>query len=340
MTRSFNFFARLISAVLVLFLGVLVRPAAAIVDQNGNGISDVWEMMYGTGSDPNGVDVSGLTYLQESAACLAPGSPTSCLRSSLAISGSSVVITWPSVTGKQYQVQASNALASGSWTAMGSPVAGTGLILSSTLPMVSPASFFRVAVSDTDANGDGLTDWEALQLRLNPANAYSNGHLDSNGQPLSDYSYAAAAAFAPTVVSIAATKPGATIPDAGPATDAGMLTITRTGNLNAITIPLQVSGSAAPGTDYVALPASVTLPMGVDSAAVPVTPMAGSRLLGGTPVEAALANSPAYQVGASGTAQVVLYPTTTPGGTGLTGYLLRELQQPLTPARRISIPPP
>ena len=40
-----------------------------------------------------------------------------------------------------------------------------------------------------DTDGDGLNDWEEYQLGLDPFNAYSNGQLDGNGQPLSDYDY-------------------------------------------------------------------------------------------------------------------------------------------------------
>ena len=320
MLRSPLTFPRFFAVLMSLCAVVVARPAQGMIDQNGNGMSDVWETIYGSGFDPNATDGSGMTYLQESLAGLAPGNPNSFLRASVSTSGTNMVVSWPSVAGKQYQLQASSVLAGGAWSAVGDPVSGTGLVLSSTLPMAAPASFFRVSVSDTDANADGVTDWEALQFHLDPANAYSNGHLDANGQPLSDFSYLTTALSATNVVTIVATKPGATIPDSGPATDAGLITITRSGNLNALTIPLQVSSPAASGTDYVALPSAVTLPMGVNSATLSVTPLASSHLLAGTPVVAAVAPSSAYQPGASGSATVILYPSTTPAGTGLTGF--------------------
>lgn len=177
-----------------------------------------------------------------------------------------------------------------------------------------------MVVSDAYTGNNQLTNWEALQLGFNPANPYSNGQVDGNGQPISDYQYVLTALSATNIVTIAATKPGATIPDSGTATDTGVLTITRTGNLNAITVPLNITSTARPGTDYATLPASVTLPVGVNRATLTVTPLAGSQLLGGTPVTIGLTGSSTYTLGSSGSATVVIYPSATPSGTGLTGY--------------------
>ena len=57
-------------------------------------------------------------------------------------------------------------------------------------------------------------------------------------------------------------------------TVAGRFTVTRTGSTtDAVTLTYSVSGSAVPGSDYVALPGSVTLPAGAASADIVVTPI-------------------------------------------------------------------
>lgn len=328
-----RFLAVLLPAILAISL-----PARAIIDLNGNGIDDIWELEYGSGYNPNGTDGSGLTYLQESIAGLAPGNPNSYFRAAISASGTSVVVQWPSVAGKVYQIEARQSLTSGSWTAVGSATLGTGLTISSTIATLSPAYFYQIEVSDTNSSGDQLTEWEALQLGLDPNNPYSNGTVNGSGQPVSDYQYVVAALTATNVVSITATKPGATVPDADPASDTATITITRSGNLNSITIPLRVSGVAIPGSDYQALPASITLPVGKNSATLTVVPLAASHLLSGETVTVALGSSHQYLIGSSATATAVIYPSQTPNGTGLTGYYYAS-SIPLTPPPPISTPP-
>src|SRR6185437_7330756 len=82
----------------------------------------------------------------------------------------------------------------------------------------APASltdkFFRVVISDVES-GDGLNDWEKYQLGLDPANPYSNGHLDTNGQPIEDYQYTTNMMAAQNVVSIMASDAATVQPDPG-----------------------------------------------------------------------------------------------------------------------------
>jgi len=296
------------------------RAALANIDLNTNGMSDIWELLYGNGLDPNAdMDGTGMTNFQKSVAGLDPRNAASVFNAAVSSSGTVATISWPSVAGKHYQVEAIATLTSGSWSNIGASLAGTGARMTYSAALTPAAMFFRVVVSDYDSNGDGLSDWEALQLGLNPTNAYSNGTVDGNGQPISDYNYVVAALSATNVISITATKPGATVPDSGPATDKGTFTITRTGNLNAVTVPLGVSGPAVSGSDYAALPASVTLPVGVHTMTVAVMPLAGSHILAGTPVMASVKTSGSYQIGGSGSAAVVIYPSVTPAGGGLTG---------------------
>lgn len=75
---------------------------------------------------------------------------------------------------------------------------------------------------------------------------------------------------APATVSIEATDPGATEAPGDP----GGLTVTRTGDLtDPLVVNLATTGTATTGTDYAAVPATVTIPANAFRATVPVTPL-------------------------------------------------------------------
>ena len=72
------------------------------------------------------------------------------------------------------------------------------------------------------------------------------------------------------LVKVVATQPIATEAGATP----GTLTFSRTGNTDAaLEVKFEVSGTATPGSDYVPLPGSITIPAGAASATLPVTPI-------------------------------------------------------------------
>ena len=303
--------------------------ARAIVDLNGNGMSDIWEMLYGSGLNPNAdLDGTGMTNLQDSIAGLNPWSSSSVFSASIiAGSGSNLLLRWQSVLGKQYQIQSAASLTSGSWTAIGGALAGTGAMMSGTVTRSGSANFFNVSVTDAYDSGEGsLSNWEALQLGLDPTNIYSNGHLDSHGNPLTNYAYVVAALSSTNVVTVTATKPTATIPQTNPATDTGAFTVTRAGNLNAITVYLAASGSAAAGIDYTSLPVSCSFAVGVNSVTIPVVPLAGSSAAPGTQVVLSVVPNAAYQVGGSGSDAVLLFPHNIAPMTWTTGTAATEVR--------------
>jgi RHS repeat-associated protein len=78
----------------------------------------------------------------------------------------------------------------------------------------------------------------------------------------------------------------------------GTFTITRTGNTNrAITVQLNVTGTAIPGTDYTALPATVVLGVGVLSANLTVTPLANAGIESAETVVLSLKPDSTYVLG-------------------------------------------
>lgn len=289
--------------------------AYSTIDLNGNGMSDVWESIYGSGLDPNAdLNGTGMTNLQKSIAGLSPYISSPLFITSVTNgTGSNLLLNWPSVLGKQYQIQGTASLTSGSWADIGGALAGTGTTMTSTVSRSGSTKFFNVSVTDVYDTGEGaLSNWEALQFGLDPTNIYSNGYVDGSGHPLTNYQYVVAALGSMNVVTITATQPTAIIPATNPATSTGLITITRTSTLNAITVYLAVSGSGVAGTDYVGLPVACSFPIGVNTVTIPVVPLAGSIAPPATPIVVSIQPNAAYQVGASGSATVSLYhsPTT------------------------------
>ena len=75
----------------------------------------------------------------------------------------------------------------------------------------------------------------------------------------------------------------------------GRFTVKRKGSTtDALVVPYTVSGTAAPGSDYVALPGSITIPVGATSATIEVTPFDDALVELTETVVVTLAPSPAY----------------------------------------------
>src|SRR5260221_1375911 len=310
-------------AVLALSLFVTASLHALPIDSNANGMSDIWELMYGVyGLDPSAdADRDGAYNGQESVAGTNPFDSKSVPRiTTSALVGTNFSVSLPCVLGKSYHLLSSPALRGAAWTDEGGFVARTGTVATLSAPLNGIRKYFRVVISDVDTDGDGLSDWEELQLGLDPFRASSSGQVDDIGQPLGDYRYATNRLAAQNVVSILASNPTATWPSEDPASDTGLFTITRGGfPLGSISVQLLVGGTAAELSDYAALPRPVIFPNGVDTVSTPVIPLAGSALKSGGIVTATLQPGSSYRVGSANSASVILSPNPTPAGTGLTG---------------------
>lgn len=153
----------------------------------------------------------------------------------------------------------------------------------------------EIDVMPTDDNFDEGDETVGVTLIANPNEEYEVGGAGSDGVTILDDP-----GDGLPVVTIAAT-----IPDAfedGPVP--GEFTITRTGDLtNSLTVYFTVAGTATEGTDYGALPMSVTIPAQESTATFQVTPAADGLEEGDETVEVTLVEppgcqgGPAYQVG-------------------------------------------
>ncbi len=125
-----------------------------LADSDGDGIPDVWETAHGLNpSDPSDApldsDGDGFTNLQEYLAGTDPQSAASVLRATISVSGSDIMISFPSVTGRTYSVEEANSPAtSGAWTTIQGGIAGTGntIAVTDTGAGANPPRFYRVRV--------------------------------------------------------------------------------------------------------------------------------------------------------------------------------------------------
>jgi uncharacterized protein (DUF1800 family) len=304
------------------------RGLAQMIDLNTNRMSDVWEYLYAaTGLNPtDDTDGDGAVNMVEAVAGTDPRDPNSVPKITLAsYSGTNFTVSIPCALGKQYQLQSTTNLGSGVWVTETSVVARSGTVVSLSAPASSITKLFRIGISDVDTDGDGVNDWEEYQLGLDPTKPFSNGQIDGNGQPMNDYAYAVGKFASQDVFTITASDPIATQPDAGQAAlNNGQFTITRGGfPLRSVTINLtnltSGLGIATESTDYAPLPRTVYFPAGVSSQYISVVPMANSNLLAPVVINLRLIAGPGYRIGIASNATVVLYPSTTPLGGGLTG---------------------
>ncbi|MDB6068549.1 MAG: hypothetical protein JWR26_4757 [Pedosphaera sp.] len=327
-----------VTILVTLFWGLFGASMAHAqkVDLNVNGMSDIWELIFGAANlDPNADnDADGVPNRMESIAATNPFDSNSVPKISfVSKTSTNFSVTIPAALGKQYQLQSVATIAGilgTNWVTESSIIARTGTVVTLSAPPSGSTKFFRIAIADVDTDGDGVNDWEEYQLGLDPFNPTSNGQLDSNGHLMTDYAFVTSRLASQNMITISATDPTTTQPDPGQAaTDLGMVTITRGGfPLNSITVNLALggpgSGFAIEGVDHAVLPRLVSFPAGSSSQTVLVRPLADTNLM--SPVIAMLkvVSGATYSVGSSSNASVVIYPSPTPNGTGITGQYFRN----------------
>ena len=181
-------------------------------------------------------------------------------------------------------------------------------------PPAAPAiRFYRITAQDTDTDGDGVSDWEEMQVGFDPNNSHSAGLSGVN-----DLQALTNALGAANVVTITASAAALVEPSFGGGSVAtGTFTIRRTGNINALTVNIApIPGSAVEGSDYVTLARSVTLPIGVNVAVVTVTPLADSQVESSEAVIVGITAGASYTVGSPATAAIIINDNTQPNGDG------------------------
>jgi uncharacterized protein (DUF1800 family) len=295
---------------LVALIASLSVAARGDLDLDSNGLGDVWEAKFGpTVFIPaNDDDGDGRTNLEEFEAGTDPTRAEDIFTiREIQATGGELLLKWSSQTGKRYQLQSTeNPGQAGSWDNIPGQHSGNDGDLTVTIPRpTSGNAFFRVIAADVDSDGDGLTDWEEIQAGFNP-----------NGG--NDLAALTAALENDSIVTISTPDAEATEPSVAPAADSGSFRIQRSGGIGRIVVNLAASGSAT-AADHNGLPTTVTLPLGVNEALIPLVPVADTLTESDEIAVLTVSSGSDYSPGAEIHAGVLIKDTALPNGTGLRG---------------------
>ncbi|MGE9291934.1 MAG: DUF1800 family protein, partial [Puniceicoccales bacterium] len=286
---------------------LLIGPfsASGALDEDGNGHSDIWENTYQASGlvSSEDADHDGVSNGDEATAGTNPFDPDSKLTPRIVpdpLASGEFWIEWLGQNRKEYSLWSSPDLSPGSWT-LEEQWTGTGDIAYTPLTHSASAPLFlRLEVTDVDTDGDGLTDWEETLLGYDPETA------NSMRLPTHDYTRAAQAITSGSTVSIHAVD--STTHEAWP--DPAVFAIRRSGGVDALTINLEISGTATPGSDYSPIPSTVEIPFGSTTVWVEIIPEADSATEGDESVTLAILAGDLYSISSNGTATVTIEDAT------------------------------
>jgi len=248
------------------------RAALASLDTDGDGVPDVDEFAAGT----NPFDAASVLAIQ-----------------SVSL-GKAVLLSWPSVAGKHYRVQSGADPAAALWMDEGGTIEGTGAPIIVAVEIKRSAQFFRVGVSDATTDLGEVTDWEARLAGLGTGPFYYR-----TNKPVTLAAVTGLLA-ATNVLNLEAGTAVANLTTRTP----GSFRLTRSGNLSPLTVQYAVGGDAMPGVDYVPLSGTVTLPAGINTADIAVTPLDGAVVAPAKSVTMTLQPDTAYRLGTNVSAEV------------------------------------
>ncbi len=260
--------SRLLRSVVLGLLSQAAISAHAALDTNANQLSDVWEAVHGTTGLAAAADTDGdgLTNAQEAIAGTDPFDAFSLPRLDLSGEGSLLTPAWTGFAGKRYRLFSSDSLLTppAAWQVLADFSSGGGAH-SHPYAFSGGTRFFRLEVLDTDADSDGLNDWEEREMGFDVASAHTE-RFD-----IPDAARAAASWNAASTVTVAAVDD--TFSERWP--DPAVFAIRRSGGLKPLVVTIALSGSAMSGADYVASDTTtVYLPPGAREAWVTLAPLA------------------------------------------------------------------
>ena len=146
--------------------------------------------------------------------------------------------------------------------------------------------------------------WEVFATRGMGAAAQDTDDTGS-ASVVADFTVAPECPALPAPATVTASAPTATATEAG--LQAGKFRLSRTGDTSkALTVYFTVSGSAAPASDYVALPASAQFPVGAATVDLAVTPVDDSLVESNETVVLTLTGSVGYLPGTPSAATVTI----------------------------------
>ncbi len=210
-TSSLRSLLPILSGFLILVSGI--STTYAILDTNENSLSDLWEKAYNDGElfSPSitaaiDSDGDGWSNEQEAAAGTNPfeANPPDGIVQPISqhipatylgvdqngdpaiLTPATQTIAWPTLVGKLYTLQFSPNLTAGTWQNVGTPILGNGdpITIANTLTQpdgsIPEKLFWKLVSTDTDQDGDGLTEAEEAELGTDPF------YYDTDGDGLPD----------------------------------------------------------------------------------------------------------------------------------------------------------
>lgn len=279
------------------------------LDLNGNGLDDVWEIIYNATGLVAAADNDhdGFTNAQESAAGTNPFDANS--RPGLKIapwSATELQLGYDEIAGKRYQIEAKGDLLAPTWVNEWTQVAlstdATALLFDS----ASDRKFWRLLVDDIDTDADGLSDADERWLGFNP----TTSRTDRNDQTDLQRVTAQLNAANTVTLGVLADRPSERWPSPG------VFVVRRSGGLKPITVNIAFAGTATPGADYTTTiagittanaPVAVSIPLGVREVPILLNPIADNNDgEGQETITATLQSGSNYSLGASTSGTVTL----------------------------------
>jgi uncharacterized protein (DUF1800 family) len=295
--------------ILALAAGSATAFAAAGLDRNGNGLNDVWELIYNAGSLAPGADTDGdgFTNAQESMAGTDPRDPASRPTFSIRPLFPNSVLSFDAVAGKRYRTQTRTNFLPDTWSFAFTNVPSASLPVSVPVATARPAQFFRLAIDDVDSDGDGVLDAEERWLGFDP---FTSRTERSDTLDLARVTNGLAAASVVTVAPL-----DSRMSERWP--DPGLIAIRRSGGLAPVTVTVTFSGTATRGVDFTtSIPSNaVFIPAGVREMWVECHPVADDEEAEPTETIVLTVQSGAgYSVGSSNVATLTLENETSSSG--------------------------
>lgn len=304
----------------LLLAGALAWPwsGRAELDLNNNQLGDVWEVRYEAMSLPalDDTDQDGYSNALENAAGTDPLNPQS--YPDLEITKDSpgqVEARWQSQAGKSYVLQGSPTMNAGSWQSLG-VISGDGTELLRSLATNSQGRlFFRLQVQNLDSDGDGLTDWEELQLGFNPLLSHTDRQNTADQARVTAGWNAASTITAGLVDGL--------MREDWP--DKGVIAIRRSGGLRPLSVQITLGGTATAGMDYTPnVTQEIQMPMGVREVWVELSPLLDASAEGEETVTVTVQPGSGYTVGPTNSVTATLEDATDkPGAKEAARFLIQ-----------------
>lgn len=292
---------------IALAYGFGLITAEAVIDENTNQQSDVWEMIHGIAGLPatSDADGDGFTNAIESIAGTDPLKAASFPNLTIEMDDSLPQLSWMSERGKNYQLESSASLSN--FTQQGSAISGTGALMELRLPTANAREFFRMQVLDRDSDLDGVSDWEELAVGYDPLRTQSERDALTDGVRLR------AELTATNEISLAVYDQECT--EGWP--DPAVLVLRRKGGVQPLSVNISFSGNAIRGTDFTTPLSGNVVPFaaGQREVFVEITPLSDSEFneSSETITLSALAGA-GYTVGAVSNGSVQLHNATATSG--------------------------